>query len=116
MLAAVVAVAALGIWASDVYVRRSGIQDPSAIVIDEVAGQWLALVALPVDPLAYFLGFALFRLFDIAKPWPVSWADRHVAGGLGVVLDDLLAGALAGLCGWLIWWALIAWGVIERVS
>lgn len=105
-----------GIWASEIYVRRTGRPDPSAIVIDEVAGQWLTLIALPADPLAYTLGFVLFRAFDIFKPWPISWVDRKIGGGIGVVADDLLAGSMAGVVGWLLWDKLVAYGVIERVS
>ena len=66
-------------------------------MIDEVAGQWLVLVATPLDPLAYALALLLFRIFDIWKPWPVRWADRHVKGGLGIMLDDLLAAVYAVL-------------------
>ncbi len=96
LAAGIVVVFLLGWWASEVYVRRAGIDDPGSIVIDEVAGQWLVLLAAPLDPVWYLLGFLLFRLFDIAKFWPASWADRVVKGGLGVMLDDVLA-ALYGL-------------------
>jgi phosphatidylglycerophosphatase A len=72
-------------------------KDPQWIVIDEVAGQWLALAAVPLHPLDCILAFVLFRLFDIAKPWPVSWADRDVGGPLGIMLDDLLAGLYAAV-------------------
>jgi phosphatidylglycerophosphatase A len=82
----------LGWRASTVYVARTGTEDPGAIVIDEVAGQWLVLVVAPLDVWYFLLGFVLFRLFDIVKPWPVSWADRRIKGGLGVMLDDMLAG------------------------
>lgn len=82
-----------GWWASAVYVRRTGVDDPSEVVIDEVAGQWLVLAAAPADPLLYAIGFALFRVLDITKPWPARWADRNVHGGLGVMLDDMLAAA-----------------------
>ena len=75
--------------------RRSKI--PASVVIDEVAGQWLVLLAAPRDPLAWVLAFLLFRIFDIWKPWPVRWADRDIAGGLGVMLDDLLAAVYAAL-------------------
>jgi phosphatidylglycerophosphatase A len=85
----------IGWWASAVYVRRTGADDPSEVVIDEVAGQWLVLAAAPLDPLSYALGFVLFRLFDVWKPWPVRWADQQVGGGLGVMLDDMLAAAYA---------------------
>ena len=80
-----------GWWASAVYVARTQASDPSEVVIDEVAGQWLVLAAAPLDPLPYLVGFALFRLFDVWKPWPVSWADRRIGGGLGVMVDDILA-------------------------
>jgi phosphatidylglycerophosphatase A len=86
---------ALGWWAAATVAKASGIEDPRAIVIDEVAAQWLVLVPAPLDPLAYALAFLLFRFFDIWKPWPVRWADRHVKGGLGIMLDDLLAAVYA---------------------
>ncbi|HEU4663224.1 MAG TPA: phosphatidylglycerophosphatase A [Dokdonella sp.] len=98
---AVVALAfALGVWASNVAIARVRIDDPGAIVWDEFVGQWIALAPLVVMPRAWWwlvAGFALFRLFDIWKPWPVSWADRRVHGGLGVMLDDAIAGAYAAI-------------------
>jgi phosphatidylglycerophosphatase A len=95
-LAAAVGLAfAVGWWAAATVKRVSATEDPGAIVIDEVAGQWLVLVAAPLDPLAYALALLLFRIFDIWKPWPVRWADRHVKGGLGIMLDDLLAAVYA---------------------
>jgi phosphatidylglycerophosphatase A len=87
----------VGWWAASTVTAASGIRDPSAVVIDEVAGQWLVLVAAPLDPLAYALAFLLFRIFDIWKPWPVRWADCRVKGGLGIMLDDLLAAVYATL-------------------
>jgi phosphatidylglycerophosphatase A len=84
-----------GWWAAGIVAKASAIEDPGAVVIDEVAGQWLVLLAAPRDPLAYALAFLLFRVFDTWKPWPAGWADRHVRGGLGVVLDDLLAAVYA---------------------
>ena len=96
LAAAALAIAAVGVWCSSVYIRQSGDEDPGPVVIDEVAGQWLTLVVAPPDILYYAIGFALFRLFDIVKPWPVSWADRKVKGGLGVMLDDILAAVYAG--------------------
>lgn len=97
LLAAAVVAFAAGWWASDVVARASGIKDAASIVIDEVVGQWLTLAVAPLDPLAYAAGFALFRFFDIVKPWPVSWADRAVPGGLGIMLDDILAAAYAAV-------------------
>ncbi|MGE5478510.1 MAG: phosphatidylglycerophosphatase A [Bacteroidales bacterium] len=93
LLAASLACFVVGCWAAEIYTRRTGVQDPSEVVIDEVAGQWLVLAAAPADPLFYAIGFALFRVLDITKPWPARWADRHVHGGLGVMLDDMLAAA-----------------------
>jgi phosphatidylglycerophosphatase A len=76
------------------------IDDPGFVVWDEFVGQWVALVPLLWLPFAWWwlaMGFVLFRLFDVAKPWPVSWADRTIEGGLGVMLDDVLAGIYAAL-------------------
>jgi phosphatidylglycerophosphatase A len=97
-LAAAVGLAfAVGWWAAATITKVCTTEDPGAIVIDEVAGQWLVLVAAPLDPLAYALALLLFRIFDIWKPWPVRWAERHVKGGLGIMLDDLLAAVYAVL-------------------
>ena len=82
----------VGLWASKDFMDRTGAHDPGAIVIDEVAGQWLVLLAAPLDPTAYAIGFVLFRLFDVFKPWPISWADRAIPGAWGVMVDDVLAG------------------------
>lgn len=99
-LAGLFAAFALGVWASHVVVRRLGLEDPGVIVWDEFVGQWIALLpllALPLHGGWIAAAFFLFRLFDVWKPWPVSWADRSVAGGLGVMLDDVLAGVYAAL-------------------
>ena len=92
---AVVFAFAIGVWASSWVVRRSGVQDPQVVVWDEFVGVWIALVAAPAGWIWMLAGFALFRLFDIWKPWPVSWADRKVHGGMGVMLDDVFAGVYA---------------------
>jgi len=86
---------ALGVYASDRTATAFNIKDPGAIVIDEWVGLWVSAVGLPFHWLNVLLLFVLFRVFDIAKPWPVSWADRRVHGGIGIMLDDLLAGAMA---------------------
>lgn len=83
-----------GWWASARIVRADGLEDPSWVVIDEVAGQWMALLFTPPSLADYAIGFALFRLFDIWKPWPVSWADQKIKGGLGIMLDDIIAGLM----------------------
>lgn len=95
LAAAAVVVTVVGIAAAHSYCRRTGEADPSRVVIDEVAGQWVALIGAPLDPVSYLVGFALFRVFDITKPWPANWIDRNVPGGLGVMADDLVAGAYA---------------------
>lgn len=98
LLASAVLVFFVG-WASaHAYLKNSTEHaDPQWIVIDEVAGQWLTLAAAPLVPIWYLAGFLLFRLFDIYKPWPVSWADKRVPGALGIMLDDVLAGLFAAL-------------------
>ena len=95
-----IAAFAVGVWACDWAVRKTNLDDPSCVVWDEFVGQWIALlplVILPRSALWIIAGFILFRIFDIWKPWPVSLADRDVAGGLGVMLDDVVAGAYAAL-------------------
>lgn len=91
----------LGIWASSRIETLSGKKDPSSVVIDEIAGQWIALIAIPPDFILYAAGFILFRLADIFKPWPVSWAES-LPGGFGVMMDDVFAGIYAGLGTYLI--------------
>ena len=70
-------------------------KDNSLIVIDEVAGMLVALSFIAHEAILYFFAFLLFRLFDILKPWPISWLDKNVKGGFGILLDDLIAGLLA---------------------
>ncbi|NOQ45430.1 MAG: phosphatidylglycerophosphatase A [Desulfobulbaceae bacterium] len=69
--------------------------DPGLVVIDEIVGQLIALTAVPAHPVAIITGFALFRVFDILKPFPVGWLDQHIHGGLGIMLDDVAAGLYA---------------------
>jgi phosphatidylglycerophosphatase A len=84
-----------GWWAAEQVGRASGVADEGSIVIDEVAGQWLTLSVAPPSAAAYVLGFLLFRLFDITKPWPARAAERNLPGGLGVMADDIVAGVYA---------------------
>ncbi|MEM7226577.1 MAG: phosphatidylglycerophosphatase A [Pseudomonadota bacterium] len=96
---AVVAAFLAGLWASARYTAAGDAKDPGAVVIDEVAGQWLTLIPVALDLRYYLLGFLLFRLFDIWKPWPIGWLDRNVEGAPGIMIDDIVAGAYAGtLC------------------
>jgi phosphatidylglycerophosphatase A len=106
VLAVTLAVFGLGVWASERYMAAYRVHDPAAIVVDEVVGQWLTLALLPLTPIAYLAGFLLFRIADMVKPWPARWIDRTMAGGIGVMLDDVVAGIYAGalalvLLGWL---------------
>lgn len=106
LAAGAVVVTIIGLWS--VHAARAG-DDPRWVVIDEVAGQWIALLALPAPSLAGALAaFAAFRLFDVAKPGPVGWAER-LPGALGVMTDDLAAGALAALVVWALRWAAPGW-------
>ncbi len=86
---------AVGIPVCGASARKLGVHDHAAIVWDEVAGMLIALLAAPRTWWGVFLAFALFRLFDIWKPWPIRLADRRVHGGIGIMLDDVLAGILA---------------------
>lgn len=92
----------LGAWACDEAGRQVGVSDHGSFVVDEVLGifvtLWPAVYLLGPDalsPLALTVAFLAFRLFDILKPWPVSWFDTSIKGGVGVMLDDLVAGVLA---------------------
>ena len=95
LAAAAVLVFLIGTWAAAAVARASGHQDPQFIVVDEVAAQWLVLVAAPLDWRAYLAAFLLFRVFDIWKPWPVRAVERRVQGGLGIMLDDVAAALYA---------------------
>jgi len=94
---AVAAIAAFiaGWWAAARVVRAAAVADPGFIVIDEIAAMFLVLAATPHDWRFYAAAFLLFRLFDIWKPFPVNWLDSHVNGGLGVMLDDVMAALYA---------------------
>ena len=107
LLLKTIAATVLGIWTIGQQIAGSADKDPSEIVIDEVAGQWLALLpvafggwhaGVPLTTLwpGWLAAFILFRLFDIWKPGPIGWADRR-GDAIGVMLDDVIAGAFAGL-------------------
>ncbi|MSO81274.1 MAG: phosphatidylglycerophosphatase A [Alphaproteobacteria bacterium] len=87
----------LGVWASARHAATTGIVDPGEVVVDEVVGQWLALLPVASDWLWYPVAFALFRVFDIWKPWPCRQLEK-LPGGVGIMADDIAAGAWAGLC------------------
>jgi phosphatidylglycerophosphatase A len=77
--------------------RRLGVHDHPAIVWDEVVGYLVTMALAPSGWQWLVAGFVLFRLFDVVKPWPIMWCDRRVSGGLGIMLDDLLAGLFAAI-------------------
>lgn len=88
----------IGCWACDVASRAIGVPDHRSLVWDEFVGLWIALIPAMLAPWWVILaGFALFRLFDIWKPWPIRWLDRHLKGGVGVMVDDVLAGVFAAV-------------------
>ena len=96
LLALGAAIFIFGIWASEAYAIEQGNSDPSECVIDEVAGQFIACAFAPLSLAGFAAAFVLFRLFDISKLWPISAAER-LHGGLGIMLDDLVAGLFAGV-------------------
>ena len=85
----------IGIWACTHHEKLTKSHDSKHCVIDECLGQSLVLLFTPNEPLFYLLAFAYFRFFDIIKPWPTNWFDRNVKGGIGVMFDDVVAGAQA---------------------
>ena len=89
-----VAVTIVGTWAAHLAERRLGGKDPGAIVIDEVAGMTLSVVVFPLTPGVLLTGFVLFRVFDVVKP-PPARASQRLTGGVGVMIDDLIAGLYA---------------------
>ncbi len=102
LFAIFVVTAVIGTWAASIVVARGRVNDPGFIVVDEVAAMFLTLLCAPFTWWGYLLAFLLFRLADIVKPFPANWADRHVHGGFGVMLDDLIAGLYAGIATWLL--------------
>lgn len=98
-----------GVWATKIYMEKTGKQDPGEIVIDEVVGQLITIyMAAPImsgmpnhggiaGNTILLICFVLFRFFDILKPWPIRWFDQNVKGANGVMLDDVVAGIIAGL-------------------
>ncbi|MCG7530640.1 phosphatidylglycerophosphatase A [Psychrobium sp. MM17-31] len=86
-----------GFWICDVAAKDMEVHDHGAIVWDEVAGMLITMIAAPVGLLPLVVGFVLFRFFDIVKPWPIKLLDRHVKGGFGIMIDDVLAGVFAAI-------------------
>ena len=87
-----------GIWICGKTAEDMQVHDDSSIVWDEVAGLLITMWAVPLSWQTMLLGFLLFRFFDILKPWPISYLDKHVHGGFGIMVDDVLAGVFALIC------------------
>ena len=87
-----------GIWICGKTAEDLGVHDHGGIVWDEFVGYWITMFMAPSGLFWVLLGFVLFRLLDIFKPWPIKWADKELAGGLGIMLDDVLAGIMGALC------------------
>jgi phosphatidylglycerophosphatase A len=91
----IIAASLVGFWFCGEASRQLGVHDHGGIVWDEFVGYWITLWAMPFDWLWVVAGFVVFRVFDIAKPWPIGWLDRKVHGGLGIMVDDMVAGIMA---------------------
>ena len=99
------AMALAGIWICGESARRIGVHDHGGIVWDEIVGMYITLIVAPVSVVGFVLAFALFRVMDIVKPWPIRDLDHRIHGGSGIMLDDLVAALYAALLlalyGWL---------------
>lgn len=97
LLLSAIGICAAGYWAAGKFEEQSGDHDNGAIVIDEVAGMWIALVPTALSIPYVIAAFVLFRFFDIFKPWPISWADKKLPGAFGVMADDIIAGIFVAI-------------------
>ena len=93
----ILALVLIATWIAHAAEKIVGQEDPKQVVVDEICGMTVALLAMPFRPVFIISGFALFRVFDILKPFPIGWVDKKVPGGLGIVLDDIIAGVLANV-------------------
>lgn len=100
----VVIASIIGIKICQVTADDMGVHDHGSIVWDEFAGFWLTMLVVPLYNISVWdwhwtlAGFVLFRFFDMVKPWPISWLDKQVHGGFGIMIDDLLAGVFSAIC------------------
>jgi phosphatidylglycerophosphatase A len=97
-IALTVIASVVGIWICGITAKDMQVHDDSSIVWDEVAGMLITMIAVPLSWQTVLAGFILFRIFDILKPWPISYLDKHVHGGFGIMVDDVLAGVFALAC------------------
>lgn len=96
--AIVTLVCVVGIYICGKAANDAGVHDHGAIVWDEIAGYLITMFMVPLSWQSVLVGFVLFRIFDIFKPWPISYIDKHVHGGFGIMFDDVLAGIFALVC------------------
>ena len=95
----------MGIYICGQTAKDLGVHDHGSIVWDEFVGFWITMFAAPVGWVWVVVGFVLFRFFDIIKPWPISWIDKNITGGFGIMLDDVIAGVMAaGVLQGIAWW------------
>lgn len=101
---------AVGVYLCGKTADDLGVHDHPGIVWDEFVGYWITMLLAPAGWSWVIIGFILFRIFDVLKPWPIRWLDKHVHGGLGIMIDDVLAGVFAWLVlqglfqVWTLWW------------
>lgn len=88
----------IGVWLCDACANNLGVHDHPAIVFDEWVGYLITMIAIPKSLWFLALGFVLFRIFDVLKPWPIGMADKRISGGLGIMVDDVIAGIFAAIC------------------
>ena len=96
--AIVLVMAIVGVYLCDYTAKAAGVHDHPAIVWDEFVGFFITMFLIPINWQTILVGFLLFRLFDIAKPWPISWLDKNCHGGFGIMIDDVVAGLAALAC------------------
>ena len=101
----IAAASIFGFWLCGRVADDLGVHDHGGIVWDEMVGIWMTLILLPNSWQWWLLGFVLFRILDVLKPWPISVLDKHVGGGLGIMIDDMLAGLIAGAVLYALWLA-----------
>ena len=97
-LAVTLLVTIVGIWVSTYTANKFKVHDHQSIVIDEIAGFFITMAFVPNEWIWIVIGFVLFRFFDMVKPWPISWLDKNVKGGLGIMIDDVAAGFVSLFC------------------
>lgn len=97
-LLVIVLACAAGVYICDHATKKLQVHDHAGVVWDEFVGYWITMLLIPVNWKTVLIGFVIFRLFDVIKPWPISVVDRKTMGGLGIMLDDAMAGVASWMC------------------